>query len=51
MTSKNDGGNKDTEKAHVDILLLHKIPVFQSDSEDEAEVFCFDVVKRPITSR
>jgi WD40 repeat protein len=47
---KDDGDNEDEEKAHVDILTLHKIPVFQSDSEDEAEVFHFDVVKRPIGS-
>jgi hypothetical protein len=51
MTSKNDGDNKDEEKAHMDILLLHKIPVFQSDSEDKAEVFYFDVIKRPVRSR
>ncbi|KAG7341213.1 anaphase-promoting complex subunit 11 RING-H2 finger-domain containing protein [Nitzschia inconspicua] len=41
---------EDEETAHVDILTLHKIPVFQSDSEDEAEVFHFDVVKRPVGS-
>ncbi|KAL3909171.1 MAG: hypothetical protein SGARI_002733 [Bacillariaceae sp.] len=49
----NDGDGKngndmedEDEKEHVDILTLHKIPMFQSDSEDEEEVFRFDVVRR-----
>jgi WD40 repeat protein len=41
-----DGQKEDEETAHVDILTLHKIPVFQSDSEDESDVFHFEVFKR-----
>jgi hypothetical protein len=47
---KRSGGTDkedEEEKAHIDILTLHKIPVFQSDSEDEEEVFHFDVVRQP----
>ncbi|KAL3925055.1 MAG: hypothetical protein SGILL_000660 [Bacillariaceae sp.] len=45
---KKDGNdNEDEEKATVDILTLHKIPVFQSDSEEEENVFHFDAVRPP----
>jgi COMPASS component SWD1 len=47
---KKDGDKEDEERDDVDILTLHKIPVFQSDSEDESEVFHFEVFKRPTGS-
>lgn len=45
-----DADDHDENNTHVDILTLHKIPVFQSDSEDEDEVFRFDVVTRAVGS-
>jgi len=40
-----------TENDDVDILTIEHVPVFQSDSEDEDEVFMFETaINRPATS-
>lgn len=36
------------EDDDIDILTIERVPVFQSDSEDEEEVFMFDTaISRP----
>ncbi len=39
---------ENTEDNNVDILTIEHVPVFQSDSEDEEEVFMFETaISRP----
>jgi hypothetical protein len=41
-----------TENDRVDILTIERVPVFQSDSEDEEEVFMFETaISRPTTGK